>query len=226
MNVELRRRICEVIPWNAQGGYTTLLRREAPKHKSKGVLHIACVNFGPRAFHGEGVYVAEDAALWLRNLQVPADLDRLGKLDVTPVFAPASYTPLPASGGDPVSGGVEEDALLPDLSCFGYGADGPTVNSTRLFALVAMVLFSLETSTPMPKVFVDILVAIPAPCGKRARAGKGDGMLVESARRAWCRNTRTGLQLIGNREAVTVDGRPSGWMGRRVGGWVDAWVGV
>ena len=94
-----RAKMLEIVPWDSDHGYTTMLRH--PRGKCKGVLHIACFDYSERGLHGKGIYAGSDAALWLHNLE---SLDQLKRIDVVPVKDP---------GTDGLS-----------LSCFGYGTDG------------------------------------------------------------------------------------------------------
>ena len=140
MNGETQQKMLKVVPWKSEQGYTSMLRY--PKSKCKGVLHVSCFAYGENGFHGRGIY-AVDAVVWLSNLRVPFDFKRL---DVVPVLAPGS------------------DAL----SLFGYGSDGAMVNSTILCALVALVLFAVETGAPMPDAIAQELSGVRVQYTKHA----------------------------------------------------------
>ena len=140
MNGHTRQHMLRVVPWESGKGYTTMLRY--PKSKCKGVLHVACFAYGENGFHGKGLY-AVDAVAWLSNTRVPFDMKRL---DVVPVLAPGSDS----------------------LSSFGYGCDGPMVNSTTVFALVALALYALETGATMPSAIVQELSGVRVQYTKHA----------------------------------------------------------
>ena len=132
MSKETREKMLRVVPWETERGYTSMLRY--PKSKCKGCLHVSCFAYGENAFHGKGIYAA-DAVTWLSHARVPFNIKRL---DVVPVLAPGS------------------DAL----SLFGYGSDGAMVNSTILCALVALVLYAVDTGEKMPDAIVQELSGV------------------------------------------------------------------
>ena len=118
-----------VVPWDSEKGDTSMWRY--PKNKCKGVLHVSCFAYGENAFHGKGIY-AVDAVTWLSYVRVPFNMKRL---DVVPVLAPGSEA----------------------LSLFGYGSDGAMVSSTILCALVALVLYAVDTGVQMSDTIVEEL---------------------------------------------------------------------
>ena len=132
------------------------------KSKAKGALHVSSINFGPKGFHGGGMYVT-DAIVWLQQFDGHSSLELLGRLVVAPALAPGS-TFLP---------GTDEHSL----SAFGFGADGAMVNGTYLFALVALVLFAVEQGTTVPPLLVTFLQAIPV---QQKRADSTSARMVES----------------------------------------------
>ena len=140
MNKDTRENMLRVVPWDAEKGYTSMLRY--PKNKCKGVLHVSCLAYGENAIHGKGIYAA-DAVAWLSHADVPFSIKRL---DVVPVLAP---------GGDA-------------LSLFGYGSDGAMINSTILCALVALVLYAVDTGAQMPDAIVQELSGVAVQYSKHA----------------------------------------------------------
>ena len=105
------------------------------KTKAKGVLHVSSIHFGSKGFHGGGLY-ARDAVVWLQQFDGHSSLERLNRLDVSPVLAPGS-------------------AFLPgpddhSLAAFGFGADGAMVNGTYVFAWVVLVLFAVVEGPQCP----------------------------------------------------------------------------
>ena len=54
-----RAKMLEIVPWDSDHGYTTMLRH--PRGKCKGVLHIACFDYSERGLHGKGSYAGSDA---------------------------------------------------------------------------------------------------------------------------------------------------------------------
>ena len=140
MNKDTREKMLRAVPWDAERGYTSMLRY--PKSKCKGVLHASCFAYGENAFHGKGIY-AVDAVTWLSHAHVPFNMKRL---DVVPVLAPGS------------------DAL----SLFGYGSDGAMVNSTILCALVALLLYAVDTGVQMPDAIVQELSGVKVQYAKHA----------------------------------------------------------
>ena len=149
MNGDTRQRMLKVVPWDSEKGYTTMLRY--PKGKCRGILHVSSFAYGENGFHGKGIY-AVDAVAWLKNACVPFEVKRL---DVAPVLAPGSDS----------------------LSSFGYGCDGPMVNSTIVCALVALVLYAIETGAAMPGAIVQELIGVRVQYTKRA---SGMDRLVEN----------------------------------------------
>ena len=141
MNKDTREKMLRVVPWDSEKGYTSMLRY--PKSKCKGVLHASCFAYGENAFHGKGIYAVDDAVSWLSHTCVPFNIK---KFDVAPVLAPGS------------------DAL----SLFGYGSDGAMVNSTILCALVALVLYAVDTGVQMPDAIVQELSAVKVQYAKHA----------------------------------------------------------
>ena len=147
---DLRAAMTAKVPWPAQAGYTSFLRK--PASKTKGHVHICMLNFGEKGLHGKGMY-ALDASLWLRHLTMPLSFKRL---DIIPVMLPGDASASGDSGGD--------------LGVFGYGADGAMVNSTILFAMSSLVLFSIESGEDMPEVLKEKLQNIRALCTKHDNA--------------------------------------------------------
>ena len=129
MNKDTRENMLGVVPWDSEKGDTSMWRY--PKNKCKGVLHVSCFAYGENAFHGKGIY-AVDAVTWLSYVRVPFNMKRL---DVVPVLAPGSEA----------------------LSLFGYGSDGAMVSSTILCALVALVLYAVDTGVQMSDTIVEEL---------------------------------------------------------------------
>ena len=161
LSIETRRKILDLVPWQVSACYTTMLRVNV-KSKAKGALHVSSIHFGPKGFHGGGMYVT-DAIVWLQQFDGHSSLELLGRLAVAPALAPGS-TFLP---------GTDEHSL----SAFGFGADGAMVNGTYLFALVALVLFAVEQGTTAPPLLVTFLQAIPV---QQKRADSTSARMVES----------------------------------------------
>ena len=146
LDTTTRAKMLAAVPWDSSHGYTAMLRY--PKSsKCKGVLHIACLDYSERGLHGRGLYAGVDAISWLRSGDASSWFN-MKRIDVVPVLAPGSMLP-PGSNvsatGD--TGGGEP------LSMFGYGSDGSMVNATMVFALVSVVLCSIDEGVALPELW-------------------------------------------------------------------------
>ena len=135
----------ELVPWDSSLGYTSMLRQNKSS-KTKGTLHVCCLNYGVRGFHGKGMYIG-DVVTWLEHLQLPVNINCL---DVVPVMMPSNNI-ASASVGAPTT-----------LSNFGYGADSFTVNGTIICGLVALVLYAVVHKVRVPSALVKTLQGIQA----------------------------------------------------------------
>ena len=140
-----RRKILDKVPWDTgTSTYAGMLSQPKPL-KMKGRVHVAMLNYSEHAFHGGGMYVG-DAIMWLRHVELPMDLKRI---DVQPcrVMSDQAY------------GGPGKDSAGP-LASFGWAADGAMVNSTVIFALVALALYAVVKDCTIPPAIVESLSVI------------------------------------------------------------------
>ena len=134
LDATTRVKMLAAVPWDSNHGYTTMLRY--PKSsRCKGVLHIASFDYSERGLHGRGLYAGVDAISWLRTGDT-SSLFNIKRIDVVPVLAPGSSN----VSGEP-------------LSMFGYGSDGAAINATMVFALVSVVLCSIDDSVALPELW-------------------------------------------------------------------------
>ena len=84
---ESRQKILELVPWLSSAGYTTMLRRDVPKSRARGALHISSINFGQKGF-----LYAGDSIVWLQQFDATSSLQRLGALGCGPGAGPWQRT--------------------------------------------------------------------------------------------------------------------------------------
>ena len=144
LDTTTRGKMLAAVPWDANHGYTTMLRypkTAKSKGSVKGILHIACFDYSERGLHGRGLYAGVDAISWLRSGNASSWFSDK-RIDVVPVLAPGGSTTSASgdTGGEP-------------LSMFGYGSDGSMVNATIVFALASLVLCSIDEDVALPELW-------------------------------------------------------------------------